>query len=170
MTERVRQATAIAEKVIAYLHTLDGLNPCLRRAPEDHLRDLQRDVSAIISDALGVPAESDSPVVDRAGWAVTVLDAWAEMDDEIRPPYASRDRDPDGKGWVVCVHNYPNKSGRMIEFRIFEGATANEAREAAAVNLFPLLPASVRAELGDAPKAQPVPAEQEAASSVGEQG
>jgi hypothetical protein len=58
MTEAKREmATAVAEKVIAYLHTLDDLNPCLRRAPEDQLRDLQRDVAAIIGDA--VPAEPE---------------------------------------------------------------------------------------------------------------
>lgn len=73
-TEAKRElATTVAEKVIAYLHTLDGLNPCLRRAPEDQLRDLQRDVAAIIGDA----------VEQACAVPATAVEAWVSVSERL---------------------------------------------------------------------------------------
>lgn len=73
---------------------------------------------------------------NRAAWAVAVLDAFADKhfsdrEREGRPPYASRDKDPAGKGYVVCVHQHV-VNGIRYHFAIYEGATADEARIAAA--------------------------------------
>ena len=75
----------------------------------------------------------------RSDWAVRVLDAWAATGKAytMTPPDA---REP----WGVVTDGKPRDG---VHF----GKTPDDARHAAALAVFPTLPADVRAELGECP-------------------
>jgi hypothetical protein len=121
MADEAKLAVEIAEKVIAHLHTLDGLNPCLRLAPEDHLRDLQRDVASIVAGLLPTkPEVVDGEETERHREA-----AASAMFPAMSPnSYMAR--------WVVTgeMDGEPNYSGPVV--RVAQAIAAAESRGFAA--------------------------------------
>lgn len=82
----------------------------------------------------------------RALWAVRVLDAQALAQDLNAPP---RPRRQCGLWLVAAPFRTPDDY--LVEWRIFNGATPEAARLAAAQAVFPSLPAHVREKLGECP-------------------
>lgn len=80
----------------------------------------------------------------RALWAVRVLDAWA-----------ARHESEETRAWECsdddCGVWYCDLSGSAEIRRILKAPTPDAARHAAALAVFPSLPADVRAELGECP-------------------
>lgn len=80
----------------------------------------------------------------RALWSVRVLDAWADFwhTDSPQPQ-----RQNDGTFVVVWLDEILG----LVEEHERSGPTRDEARHAAALAVYPTLPADARAELGECP-------------------
>lgn len=98
-----------------------------------------------VSDASYERALAHLEAMARRDWAVRVLDAWARANRERAPsPYQPLDTE---SLWRVTVAlSYERHRGRH-----FDGSTPDAAREAAALAVWPELPESVRAEIGERP-------------------
>lgn len=78
----------------------------------------------------------------RRDWSVRVLDAWRDIRRQTREMRAV-----DMKRHTVALHF----EGRADSIEYYTGVTEGAARNAAALAVFPTLPADVRAKLGECP-------------------
>lgn len=88
--------------------------------------------------------------LERRDWAVRVLDAHGRSIEASPSQVHPKTISGAELDFHICVPMRVSK-GTLFEWSIFYGANEDAARLAAALAVFPTLPADVRAELGEEP-------------------